>query len=390
MNDTWYPLITGAEGDFANSTSDLSFCDLGDLDETKVKGKIVFCELGGNGGADLSVLQAGGVGLVYGGPQLDEVATTFLLPTSAIGPSDSNKISAYINTTSSPIAKILPCETAMGQLPAPILASFSSRGPNLVSGDILKPDITAPGVDILAAWSLNDSLTEDNIDDKQYAPYNIISGTSMATPHVSGASAYVKSFHPHWSPAAIKSALMTTATPFDSMNPLNSDLELGYGAGLINPTKAIDPGLIYDIGYNDYMLFLCTHGYNSTDLVLITGKSSAKCPTNTTITFDLNYPTISVGIPMYLKDNWYVTMRTLTNVGSKANATYRAKLVVPEGMEVDIAPHELTFSKTNEKQSFNVKMRALGTNKAKLSASLMWVSETYTVRSPIFIWMSSY
>ncbi|KAL5723137.1 hypothetical protein ACHQM5_006566 [Ranunculus cassubicifolius] len=90
-----------------------------------------------------------------------------------------------------------------------MVVSFSSRGPNPITRDILKPDITAPGVDILAAWSPTHSPS-DIEEDKRSAEYNILSGTSMACPHVSGAAAYVKTFHSDWSPTAIKFALMTT------------------------------------------------------------------------------------------------------------------------------------------------------------------------------------
>lgn len=92
---------------------------------------------------------------------------------------------------------------------APDVVSFSSRGPSPISPDILKPDITAPGVDILAGWS---PLSPSSIyyGDTRSTLFNIISGTSMSCPHASGAAAYVKAAHPNWSPAAIKSALMTT------------------------------------------------------------------------------------------------------------------------------------------------------------------------------------
>lgn len=74
---------------------------------------------------------------------------------------------------------------------------------------MLQPDIAAPGVDILAAWSQASSVSQVQ-GDNRIVPYNIISGTSMACPHATGAAAYIKSYHPTWSPAAIKSALMTT------------------------------------------------------------------------------------------------------------------------------------------------------------------------------------
>lgn len=73
----------------------------------------------------------------------------------------------------------------------------------------LQPDLTAPGVDILAAWSEATTVSRV-LGDKRIVPYNIISGTSMSCPHATAAAAYIKSFHPTWSPAAIKSALMTT------------------------------------------------------------------------------------------------------------------------------------------------------------------------------------
>ena len=73
----------------------------------------------------------------------------------------------------------------------------------------MQPDLTAPGVHILAAWSPISPISKVP-GDNRIAKYNIESGTSMACPHATGAAAYIKSFHPTWSPAAIKSALMTT------------------------------------------------------------------------------------------------------------------------------------------------------------------------------------
>lgn len=74
---------------------------------------------------------------------------------------------------------------------------------------MIQPDIAAPGVDILAAYTLLKSLTGLK-GDTQHSKFTIMSGTSMACPHVAGVAAYVKSFHPSWSAAAIKSAIMTT------------------------------------------------------------------------------------------------------------------------------------------------------------------------------------
>lgn len=129
----------------------------------------------------------------------------------------------------------------------------------------------------------------------QYDPrrvdYNIISGTSMACPHVTGAAAYVKSFHPLWSPAAIMSALITTASP---MNPsLHPDAELAYGSGQVNPVAARDPGLIYDAAEADYVKMLCDQGYNETQIRLITGDVLGSCPGTKGSPGDLNYPSMN-------------------------------------------------------------------------------------------------
>lgn len=90
-----------------------------------------------------------------------------------------------------------------------VLTLFVCNG-FLVTQFIVQPDIAAPGLGILAAYSKLASMTGDPNYDKRFVDYKIASGTSMSCPHVAAAAAYVKSFHPTWSPAAIKSALMTT------------------------------------------------------------------------------------------------------------------------------------------------------------------------------------
>ncbi|MCO5582635.1 hypothetical protein L7F22_036533 [Adiantum nelumboides] len=370
-----------------------SFCDSQVLDPQKVKGKIVFCEEGGFGGADESVLEAGGKGLVYTSEE-NSVGFAFLLSTSLVDFAEGEEVYKYINTTSEPLAKIMPCEVSTKE-EAPMLAFFSSRGPNIFTPSIMKPDLAAPGVDILAAWSKNDSITEYSEDlDSRRPDYNIISGTSMATPHVTGAAAYVKSIRPHWGPSFIKSALMTTATPFDPTKDANRDLELGYGAGQINPTKAIDPGLVYDASYLDYVAFLCTHGYNSTTVALITGETNTECPQDIGDTPTiLNYPAIFGAFTLDLKGDWYTTSRTLTNVGTPSNLTYSAKIEIPTGMEVMVEPMALSFTSLNETQSYNISVRALGLGVGEtriLSTSLTWYNEVYSVRTPIVAYLVSF
>ncbi|KAI4310530.1 hypothetical protein MLD38_035503 [Melastoma candidum] len=131
-----------------------------------------------------------------------------------------------------------------------------------------RPNIAALGLDILAGYSKLSSVTGDPTDTR-HTTFNIFSGTSMACPHVAAAAAYVKSFRPSWSPAAIKSSLMTTATPMRIDDGLH---ELSAGSDQINPVKAVHPGLVYDITYSSYLSFLCKEGYNSTDIGILTGS----------------------------------------------------------------------------------------------------------------------
>ncbi|XP_071919402.1 subtilisin-like protease SBT4.3 [Coffea arabica] len=152
-----------------------------------------------------------------------------------------------------------------------------------------QPDITAPGMDILAACSPIAPPTP-HASDTRSLMYNVISGTSMATPHASAAAAYVKAAHPDWSPAAIKSALMTTS--FDVDPRKHPDLEFSYGAGHINPTRAIKQGLIFAADEEDYVKFLCKH--NIDNLRQITGDNSTCKGITPGIGWDLNYPTMAL------------------------------------------------------------------------------------------------
>ncbi|KAF3455174.1 hypothetical protein FNV43_RR05622 [Rhamnella rubrinervis] len=120
---------------------------------------------------------------------------------------------------------------------APLVAEFSSRGANIIVPEILKPDISAPGVDILAACSAAVSPSVGALD-KRSVKYDFVSWTSMACPHVTGAAGDVKSFHPDWSPFTIKSTLMNTGWP------MNDTQRFASGSGHLNPGQAADPGLV--------------------------------------------------------------------------------------------------------------------------------------------------
>ncbi|KAH7675464.1 Peptidase S8 subtilisin-related protein [Dioscorea alata] len=306
------------------------------------------------------------------------------LPALDVSKAIGEEIKKYINETKNPIAKILKSQEIFDSN-APVIVSFSSRGPNIITPDILKPDISAPGVNIIAAWSPNASISDDDADNRSVV-YNIQSGTSMACPHVSGAAAYVKSFNPFWSPSAIMSALITTATPIKATH--NLEAELAYGAGQLNPVKALNPGLVYEATEADYVQMLCNQGYNAKNLQIITGNNSTCNSSHNNIgstVRDLNYPSMAFNAtadkPVSVNFS-----RTITNVGNE-KSIYKAMITSNSNLKIIVNPSALHFESLNQKLKFTVtisgpQMRS----KSVASAALVWSDGQYSVRSPILVY----
>ncbi|VFR03573.1 unnamed protein product [Cuscuta campestris] len=215
-----YPLVMGALAKWENaSESDARECIEHSLDPAKVKGNIILCEYKRIGYPNMHrvdvVQEAGGVGIIeiVSDDNRFEAPKFETFPGSIVTKREANDILTYINSTKSPIATILPTVTTLGYKPAPVVIFFSSRGPSLASHNILKPDISAPGVDILAAWpdvTDDDYLGGATIPGMNPPGYYIQSGTSMSCPHISGIVASVKAHNPTFSVSAIRSAIMTT------------------------------------------------------------------------------------------------------------------------------------------------------------------------------------
>ncbi|XP_073290832.1 cucumisin-like [Primulina huaijiensis] len=345
------------------------------LDPEAVKDTIVLCDVLND---SEPAARANATGTIMQDNGFKDYAFSFPLSASYLGSRDGAEVFKYFNTTSKPTATIFK-STAVNETSAPFVVSFSSRGPNPITNGVMKPDLSAPGVDILAAWSEATTVT-GLPEDTRVVPYNIISGTSMSCPHASGAAAYVKSFNPTWSPSAVKSALMTTATPMSVKT--NIDAEFAYGSGQINPLKAKSPGLIYDMAESDYISFLCGQGYSSKNLKLITGEditcSSAK---NATV-YDLNYPSFTTFATSGTSASG-TFHRTVTNVGS-ATSTYKAIVSGPSGVSITVNPSTLEFKSIGEKKTFVVKVTAT-IGDAVQSGSLVWSDGIYQVRSPIVV-----
>ncbi|KAF9609167.1 hypothetical protein IFM89_013557 [Coptis chinensis] len=385
-----HPLISAADAKAANaSNSEALLCKPGSLDPKKGKGKILVCLRGGNGRVDKGVqaAQAGAAGMIL----INDVSTgneviadAHVLPATHVTYSDGQNVYQYINSTKSPVAYLTPARTHLNTKPAPFMASFSSQGPNSITPEILKPDITAPGVSVIAAYTQATGPTGMESDTRRVL-FNSESGTSMSCPHISGVVGLLKTLHPDWSPSAIKSAIMTSATTQDNMMEpvLNASFvkatPFSYGAGHVWPNRAADPGLVYDLGTNDYLNFLCSLGYNETQIAVFSNQPY-KCPKSYSI-LDLNYPSIT--IPS-LSGSATVS-RTVKNVG--APSTYHVVVNQPNGISVSVEPKTLEFKKIGEEKTFQVTVQAKSQRAAKdyVFGRLTWSDQTHYVRSSIVV-----
>jgi subtilisin family serine protease/ribosomal protein L25 (general stress protein Ctc) len=374
----------------ASSTPNARFCGNGSLDGFDVKGKIVLCDRGIVDRVDkgAEVKRAGGFGMIMANQFADGYSTNadaHVLPASHVSYVAGVAIKEYINSTANPVAQIIFKGTVLGTSPAPAITSFSSRGPSIQNPGILKPDITGPGVSVVAAWPfrVGPPSTEPT--------FNFESGTSMSTPHLSGIAALIKSKYPDWSPSAIKSAIMTTADPDDrSGKPIVDEQYVpanlfATGAGQVNPDKALDPGLVYDIAPAEYIGFLC--GLYTSKEVSVIARRSIDCSTITVIPDRmLNYPSITVTLPSTTNPTAPVVVsRTVKNVG-EAPAVYYPHVDLPASVQVQVTPSSLQFAEVNQAQNFTVSVwRGQSTDAKVVEGSLQWVSDKHTVRSPISI-----
>ncbi|KAK3025522.1 hypothetical protein RJ639_042057 [Escallonia herrerae] len=390
LPNMFFLLISSVDAKAANaSAGDAQLCKAGALDFKKVKGKILVCLRGDNARVDKGqqAALAGAVGMVLANNEVsgnEIIADPHVLPASHITYTDGVAVFHYISSTGSPMAYITRPKSQLGTKPAPFMAAFSSKGPSTITPEILKPDITAPGVSVIAAYTEAQGPTNQDFD-KRRVLFNSVSGTSMSCPHVSGIVGLLKTLHPEWSPAAIRSAIMTTARKRDNIiEPITNASHyeatpFSYGAGHVQPNRAMDPGLVYDLTVKDYLGFLCALGYNETQIKLFS-EGSYTCPKPISLT-NFNYPSITVP-----KLNGTVTVsRTVKNVGSPG--TYKVRILKPAGISIFVKPESLKFEKIGEEQTFKLTLKAKKANAARdyVFGGLTWSDGKHYVRSPIVV-----
>ncbi|CAA2971237.1 subtilisin-like protease [Olea europaea subsp. europaea] len=358
-------------------------CESLSSNDTWVAGKIVLCFTIGDGqglvSAATNVFRAGALGMIVASNPTRNLFQYAGVPFIFVSFDVGTQVLNYFRSTRDPKVRLIPSKTYIGKRATTSVAMFSSRGPNSLSPAILKPDIAAPGVDILAAYPPSSIIKG----------YVFSSGTSMAAPHVSGIAALLKSLHPDWSPAAIRSALVSTAWRTDpySGEPILAEGDItriadpfDFGGGFVNPNRARDPGLVYDLGIEDYTRYLCSMDYDKTAINHLTQRARS-CSRTITSVLDLNLPSIT--IPNL--NNPVTLTRTVTNVGA-INSEYKAIIRPPPGISVVVKPDYLIFSRTIKKISFTVTISTRHQVTTKYYfGSLTWTDGVHQVRIPISV-----
>uniref|UniRef100_A0A0E0JWY0 Subtilisin-like protease n=1 Tax=Oryza punctata TaxID=4537 RepID=A0A0E0JWY0_ORYPU len=329
-----FPMIDSSQAAAPNRTQNESqLCFMGSLDPEKVKGKIVVCLRGVNPRVEKgeAVREAGGAGMVLA----NDVTT-------------GNEIIAD--------AHVLP----------------------------------ATHINVVAAWTRANSPT-DLAFDKRRVAFNSESGTSMSCPHVAGIVGLLRTLRPDWSPAAIRSALMTTAIEVDNERHaiLNSSFvaanPFSFGAGHVSPIRAMNPGLVYDLAAGDYLNFLCSLRYNATVMAMFNadagGAAPYRCPASPPKAQDLNYPSITVVNLTSLA----TVKRTVKNVGKPG--VYTAYVTSPAGVRVTVNPDRMAFLVKGEKKTFQVRFEVTNAALAMDYAfgALVWTNGKQFVRSPLVV-----
>lgn len=269
------PLVLSTAVGVGAVPDDYRLCKTGSLDPAKVAGKIVVCDRGVNARVEKSaeVKRAGGVGMILANTSTSSLdSDVHTLPTVHVDNASGAAIKTYA-AGGTPTASFAVGDTTGGSpTPLPQIAGFSSRGPALSSNsDLLKPDISAPGVSVIAAVAPPSNNGRS---------YDVYSGTSMSSPHIAGLAALFFTKYPTWTPQMVKSAMMTTAYDLKGTDGTPSTDPFAQGAGHVDPTRFLNPGLVVTSSVQQWAGFYAGQG-------LQLGAFAPIAPT------DLNVPSIA-------------------------------------------------------------------------------------------------
>jgi hypothetical protein len=326
-------------------------------------GKIVACARGGNARVDkgYNVKAGGAVGMILYNPVLADVETdNHWLPTVHLA--DGTGFLAFVAAHPAGVSASFTAGTKINGT-GDVMAAFSSRGP---AGQFIKPDVTAPGVEILAG---NTPTPESTTAGPTGEYYMAIAGTSMSSPHTAGSGLLLKALHPDWTPGQIKSALMTTATTSVVKEDLTTPADpFDMGAGRISLNVAGNPGLTFD-------------------------ESAAKLAALQATPLkavDANLPSVNAPVlPGSL-----TTTRVAKNVTNKPQ-TYRASATAPAGSSITVSPSVFTvaagktaafkititsLTPTAEQQFGEVKLTPVGTGPPVLHLPVAFVPQQGDVK----------
>jgi hypothetical protein len=335
------------------------------LDAAKVAGKVVLCKRGTTALVNKSraVAEAGGAGaVIYNqAPGLNTLALMHTIPTVHVVDASGVAIKSYIAATAADARASIAQSVIVTNAAAPLTASFSSRGPlQAGGGDILKPDLIAPGQDILAGVSPPGNSGK---------LFDLYSGTSMSSPHVAGLAALFKELKPDWSPMMIKSALMTTAGDVLDGPNTNPLVIFRQGAGHVRPNLATAPGLVFDAGLNDWMAFICG-----------VQPGSFCAPGQAIDPSDLNVASIAIGDLLASQ----TVRRRVTNV-SGAAGVWTASITPMAGYTVTVTPSSLSLA-AGATGEFEVTIaRTTAALNTYAGAQLTWTNGGNTVRIPVVV-----
>ncbi|PKA50651.1 Subtilisin-like protease SDD1 [Apostasia shenzhenica] len=369
-----------------------------------VRGSIVICSFSGgffNGSSSVTSVLAtaerlGFAGFILAADQRYGDFTAQPLPLTVPGVMITRTADAqilwnyYQNSASAATAAIQDGRIAAIDEQAPQVARFSSRGPDVsddrrTPADVLKPDVLAPGHQIWAAWSSAGEVEPILAGDS----FALLSGTSMAAPHVAGVAALVKQKHPSWSPAMIASAISTTAVNSDQRgrpimaqgfaDGLKPAGPFDRGTGFVNPTGALDPGLVFPAEFEDYVSFLCSlPGVTPPAVRAATGEA---CNRPLSSPADLNLPSITISSLPGAR----AVRRVVLNVAGEPE-TYTCSAEPPAGVELAVFPPSFTVL-PGRKQELEIELKQAGCSLGSFvfGEIVLMGSFNHVVRMPVSV-----